>query len=167
MTSFISRLICLLIIVTLPTHLIAQEDFDELSDYKNSVQIELGGGAYIYSLNYERLLIDGQKLSLAGQLGTSFYGSSNNYFAVFRFDFTGVIGRRLLRPEFGLGLINFNEFRNDQNYWSSLFALRIGIRYQLPIERLILRASFTPLFGTFDDVTGIMPWGGLTIGFLF
>ena len=42
---------------------------DEMSDYKNSFQIQIGGSGYIYSLNYERLLIDGKKISLAGLAG--------------------------------------------------------------------------------------------------
>ena len=64
------------------------------SQYKNSIQAEAFGGAYIYSVNYERLLITSQKFTTAGQAGLAFWGSGSELVSVFRVDATEIIGKK-------------------------------------------------------------------------
>ena len=92
------------------TGLMAQDLSEpEGRQYKNSLQAEVLGGGYLYSLNYERLLITRQKLTTAGQAGFSFWGSYGNFVSVLRFDGTELIGQKTAKFEVGFGVVFFNE----------------------------------------------------------
>lgn len=141
--------------------------------YKNSIQLEGGGGAYIYSVNYERIIFNGTQFNTAIQAGFSLFGQKNNFTTVYRADITEIIGSRNFRFELGFGVSNFYEQSinvhdpNKVGHWNTLLVYRIGVRYQKPEGRFILRVAFTPLGGTFDDIVAVYPWGGVSIGYAF
>ena len=136
--------------------------------HKNSIQAEAFGGAYIYSLNYERMLITGQKFVTAGQAGLAFWGSNGELVTAIRVDATELIGQKTVKFELGFGVVFFNErSSNNTSTWNNLLAYRLGIRIQNPSKRMLYRVSFTPLYGGFGDTVGIIPWGGLSLGYSF
>ena len=47
--------------------------FGQKIENKNSIQIELGGHGLFYSINYERIIINGDRFKTTGQLGISYY----------------------------------------------------------------------------------------------
>jgi len=150
-----------------------QDEENNKFQNKNSVQLDLGGPGLFYSVNYERILINGNRFKTASQLGMSYYPPR-----------TGI--RDLWMPlgineiysfgkhhiEAGLGYIVIREaLRDPENnpsdwYWSGFMSGRIGYRYQKTGGRLILRASFTPMMehGTAHE---FHPSGGISVGYGF
>lgn len=161
----------LLSLITLSA--ISQQTDDKKFQHRNSFQIELGGHGLVYSINYERILVNAQNFKTTAQLGISYYPPS-----------TGV--RDVWMPicvnelysfgnhhiEGGLGYVVIREARRDTEnnpdewFWSGVFTGRIGYRFQKPDGRLILRAGFTPFMehGTAHE---IHPSGGASVGYSF
>ena len=161
--------LCILLVFTI-AELKAQDTVEPArGQYKNSIQAEAFGGAYIYSLNYERLLFSGPKFSTAGQTGLALWGSHGNLVTVLRVDATELIGAKTAKFELGFGAVFINERSKSKStsYWDTLFAFRLGLRLQNPDKRMLYRISFTPLYGAFDDIIRFFPWGGLSIGYRF
>jgi len=138
---------------------------------KNSFQLELGGHGLIYSLNYERILLNGHKFKTASQIGISYYPPS----AVMRDIWLPICINEIYslgshHIEGGIGYVIIREATRDMEdnldewFWSGVFTGRIGYRYQKPDGRLILRAGFTPFMehGTAHE---FHPSGGISVGY--
>ncbi len=140
---------------------------------KNSFQFELGGHGLIYSLNYERILLNGHKFKTASQIGISYYPPSagmrdiwlpiciNEIYSFGSHHIEGGIGYVIIRES-----TRDMEDNLDEWFWSGVFTGRIGYRYQKPDGRLILRAGFTPFMehGTAHE---FHPSGGISVGYNF
>ena len=140
---------------------------------KNSFQLELGGHGLIYSLNYERILLNGHKFKTASQIGISYYPPSagmrdiwlpiciNEIYSLGSHHIEGGIGYVIIREA-----TRDMEDNLDEWFWSGVFTGRIGYRYQKPDGRLILRAGFTPFMehGTAHE---FHPSGGASVGYNF
>ncbi|MDZ4758335.1 MAG: hypothetical protein SGJ10_09380 [Bacteroidota bacterium] len=140
--------VCLLF---LSLHTFSQTANKDLASfkYKNSVQFELGGHGLVYSLNYERKLINRNKFKTTAQVGFSYYPA-----------FTGIIKfwmpitineiysfSKKHHVEFGAGYTftyeKFNKPNDDEKM--SFLAFRLGYRYQFNEGKYTFRAAFTPL----------------------
>ena len=143
---------------------------------KNSVQLDLGGHGLFYSINYERILHNGERFNTAAQIGFSYYPPG-----------TGV--RDLWIPlgineifsfgnhhiEAGLGFIAIREAARDPDnnpdywFWSNMFSGRIGYRYQKPDGRFLFRAGFTPVLEVNweSNATEFHPLAGVSFGYTF
>lgn len=169
MKKHVILLLC--IIVFHPLY--GQDENASIFQHKNSVQLDIGGHGLFYALNYERILLNGNRFKTASQVGISYYPAP-----------TGI--RDLWMPiginelfslgnhhiEAGVGYIVIREASRDAEnnpdewFWSSLMSGRIGYRFQKPGGRLILRAAFTPVMehGTAHE---FHPLGGASVGYSF
>jgi len=141
---------------------------------KNSFQIEAGGHGLFYSLNYERILINGNQFKTAAQAGFSFYPKQTGVRDVWMpvvinelFSFTKH------HIELGVGHVFIREASRDVEnnplawFWSGAFTGRLGYRYQSPDGRIIFRLGFTPFLEYEDRQYEFHPSGGLSIGYCF
>ncbi len=168
------RLFALLFIGSLALISYSQESKLNNFNFKNSIQIEAGGHGLFYSLNYERVIINGISFKTTAQAGISYYPKK-----------TGV--RDLWMPlvinelfsfnkhhiELGAGYVLIREaFRDlDGNpeswFWSGVLTGRVGYRYQMPDGRINIRVGFTPFLEYENHNYEFHPSGGLAIGYCF
>lgn len=156
---------------------------------KNAAYAEFLGNGFAYSLNYERLLLQDNIMSIRARAGIS-AGFLNIFTGVglpleLNFAFLEKNGHAL---ECGTGFAWFNgksSYRNkDRELVSSSrynvcdINLRVGYRYQKPGNGLVLRAGFLPVFAVvsppevrnnsfFPFGKTFTPWGGISVGYAF
>ena len=153
-----------------------QEEPTSAFQYKNSVQLELAGPAIFYSLNYERILWNGNRFKTAAQAGISYYPPSVGMRDIWiPIGVNEIFSMGSHHIEAGLGYMPVIEASRDENleprewFWSNLATARIGYRYQKPDGHLILRAAFTPVLELESLSSGdsFHPLGGLSVGYSF
>ncbi len=140
--------------------------------YKNSAQVELGGHGLVYSLNYERILVNGQRFKTTGQVGFAYYPASNESdpckYCVRNSRIPIVINEIFSfskhHIELGVGYVFIRMPPGAYSVGSGgYFTGRLGYRYQKPNGHLIIRIGFTPIFRNYN----FYPIGGLAIGYSF
>ena len=143
---------------------------------KNSLQLELMGPTVFYSLNYERILINGERLKTSAQLGISYYPPSTGVRDLWiPIGINEIISFGNHHLEVGLGYLPVREALRDSDLevieweWSHMVNGRIGYRYQKPDGRLIIRADFTPVLEIQNLGSGdaFHPLGGVSVGYSF
>jgi hypothetical protein len=186
------KIILLIWLSTISITAICQEQpIDNKLQYKNSIQFDVGGHGLFYSLNYERILLNGNNFKTAAQAGISYYPASTGIRDVWipiSINELYTIGNHHI--EFGLGIVPIREAARDADnnprywFWSGLFSGRIGYRYQKPGGRFLFRAGFTPVVEsgleythlgesmdrTYTWVSGFrefIPLAGVSIGYAF
>ena len=154
----------------------SQEHTNHPFQNKNSFQVDLGGHGLFYSLNYERILLNGGKFKTASQVGISYYppkAGMRDIWIPIGINELFSFGNHHL--ETGIGYMPIIEASRDLElqvrewFWSNLMTGRIGYRYQKPGGRLILRAAFTPVLEVDPLVHGgeFHPLGGISVGYSF
>ena len=139
---------------------------------KNSVYYELGGiGFSFYSINYERLIANGEVVSFELGCGLSLLmnqgtqnvvGFNDNQLRI-PIQANLLFGRREHKFEFGYGMpigIRKPKFELEAGF----YVLRLGYRYQSSTNGVFFRASINP------SLVGIgipYPMVGLGIGYTF
>ena len=118
----------------------------------NSLQIEIGGNGLVYSLSFERILINGNKLKTSAQLGFAYYPE---FIGILEFwapvQITEIISFGNHHLEVGLGYIPIRASTREPDKsiaswdWYSLYTGRVGYRYQPPDSKWLLRAGYTPI----------------------
>ncbi len=150
---------------------------DLIGKHRNIVSLELMGNGFIYSLNYERILFDFDRLVTTAQIGVSYYPPS-----------TGVIElwvpmslNQLFRVkpkhylELGIGQVLFGEdlFPEESDNVTIVngntdlgidWIFRAGYRFQSDTSRWVFKAAFTPFYLNGWE---FIPWGSLGVGFKF
>jgi hypothetical protein len=141
--------------------------------YKNSVQAELFGHGLFYSLNYERIILNGQKFKTTAQLGVAYYPPSAGIKDLWiPLVVNEIYSFNKHHIELGVGHVFINESLRDfdgstiSRHWGGFLTGRLGYRYQNPNGRLIIRAGFTP-FVEYDYFFDFHPSGGLSVGYGF
>ena len=131
--------ILLLGILTLAAYGQEELNFPLSFNYKNSIQMELFGHGLFYSLNYERIILNGENLKTSGQVGLAYYPPKTDVRDVW----IPIIVNELIsydsrhHLEFGLGYVFINEgLRTLENEIISrecngMLTGRIGYRYQM------------------------------------
>lgn len=124
-------------------------------DKKNSVNIELLGHGILYSIYYERIIVNGNRFKTTGQVG--FGGVPGwGYTIPFLINEVFTVDRsHHLEIGFGIQYFNLSDIRTT---------LRIGYRFQKPDGKLVIRAGYTP---NIDFFPYFFHWGGLSIGHTF
>ena len=145
---------------------------------KNSVFLELGGNAGIYSLNYERYLTD----NLAARIGAGYFAATFTddeeesegelWLIPATVSYVG-IGAGSHRLEIGGGVLighaseTTSTFDLDDVVTDSGTAVvgtaTFGYRYAPKHGGFTFRAGFTPLF----NQHGFLPWAGTSLGYSF
>ncbi len=139
---------------------------------KNAVFLELGGNAFLYSLNYERLNKISENLKLS-------YGAGLELLVGESQDISPNKRNRDKYPIFAVTpAVNLLFGRNKSHLEIGtstgllyivpvIQTFRLGYRYQG--EKVLFRIGFTPIFsfphdGNFHFLT---PWGGVSLGYRF
>lgn len=170
------RLILVVLIISTLTMTALSQKTDTLKTnfvYKNSVQAELFGHGLLYSLNYERVIFNGQKFKTTGQLGFSYYPPKTGFIDIWiPLVINEIFSFNKHHIELGLGHVFTNEAVRYFDYsvlerqWGGFLTARLGYRYQKHNGRLIVRAGFTPFF-EYRDLIDFYPSGGLALGYSF
>ncbi|HTF03434.1 MAG TPA: hypothetical protein VK826_05385 [Bacteroidia bacterium] len=142
---------------------------------RNSVQLELGGHGLFYSLNYERVFINGRRFKTSVQAGIAYYPpptgirelwipvSLNEIFSFNKHHIELGAGCLIIN-EPGLSILGETPRRRTQ----TLLIARLGYRYQKPDGRFILRAGFTPTIEYYPEHKSYFyPLGGVSLGYAF
>lgn len=140
------------------------------SSRKNAIYGEIGGSGFLLSVNYERKLLDEEKLSLNARIGI---GSAILVTAIPMGGLNMCIGSKSSKLEIGFNAIRtyaFDLFLAG----NSTFVLAnpvIGYRY-VSDQGLLFRLSVTPFFELVDPDDWIddgfaFPWAGLSLGYCF
>lgn len=133
----------------------------------SSIYLEIGGNSLVYSLNYERLVSDDLGLR-AGLMGFALATGSEGVLAL-GIPITGsyFIGKGNHRLEVGAGFLylsgEIGAGRVSGNVTGVSPTGIIGYRYHPNNGKTLFKVGFTPIYigETF------LPWGGLSIGYLF
>ena len=149
---------------------------------KNSIYLELLGNGVFYSVNYERALSQ----SLRGRIGfmsgglafkaicllIPCYGDEQDRFNLAPLTVNYIHGKGEHKFEIGLGVaiafgakgefdFDFNDVIIIDQTTRFLGTGTIGYRFQPETRGTLFRLGFTPLFSN----KGVLPWGGMTIGY--
>jgi hypothetical protein len=149
------KLIFLLLILFLTSSYSVHAQDSKTFDYKNNIQLELGGHGLIYSINYERILINNELLKTSGQIGIAYYppliGFRDIWIPIGVNEILSVNNHHF---EAGVGTVIIREAARDSNNtatnwsWDAFLSARVGYRYQKPQGRFLLRVAFTPVVET-------------------
>lgn len=150
----------------------------------NSINLELGGNALLYSLNYERFLGDEMSVrvgamfmsvSATASSGTSTASANVSWFsAPLTMSYLG-IGSPNHKLELGAGAVLMYLSANGSTFdWSGsakgfLVAPTaiVGYRYVPTDGGFNFRAGFTPLFISAGGKSTFLPWAGIAAGYGF
>ncbi len=142
--------------------------------HSNSIQLELLGQGNFYSINYERILLNGTLIKSAVNAGIAFYPpvlDLPNFAAPFSINEIVSFGNH--HSELGLGCIlvfdvfNPAEGNVDLREFNVFYTGRLGYRFQKPAGKYLFRIGFTPILDLSDDRAELIPWGGLSVGYSF
>jgi hypothetical protein len=150
---------------------------------KNLVYLELGGNAFFYSINYERIIFyrTNKMFTIRTGVGT-FNGKGKiaiNYFIPVMIN--GLFGKNKGKLEIGLGmapLINLDfEGRKspvgDTEFIRWFQTSTIAYRYQPGNKGLLFKIAFTPSIYLeklpYEIIRSaqFIPWGGASVGYIF
>jgi hypothetical protein len=176
-TLFLFALYCL--------HLHAQQI--EPFYFKNNFQLELGGHGLIYSVNYERIVLDANKMKMTAKVGASYYSPDSGVIGLWMpFSVNGLLSFDMHHVEFGIGqVLTKDRIGSSQgrslDSWDMLGTMTLGYRWQKPESRFLFRAVFTPFlvidfnqrqevaFSGNDPIfdTWLIPSGAVSFGYAF
>jgi hypothetical protein len=154
---------------------------DSSKTSRNNAYLELLGNGGVYSINYERIVVENFALRLgfsAFKSGTLF-GEGNNSVVTVPVLGNFLFGKKKSKFELGAGfLVGRKKFtsslRPEDNTNSSIIDLTgiIGYRYQPSKAGFMFRAGLTPFyaFKAGDDAypsSGLFLSGGVSIGYSF
>lgn len=157
---------------------------------KNMLYAELLGNGFAYSLNYERLLYNDEKLGISARIGIA-----PGFIHIFKgFGLPLELNANFLRhykghmAEAGVGFAWFygkSQFRNEDRELETTpfynvcdINLRIGYKYAQPGGGFLFRAGFLPVFAVvspkvvrennfFPFGKTFTPWAGISVGYAF
>jgi hypothetical protein len=152
---------------------------------KNSVYLELGGNGALYSLNYERFLMDDATVRLGAMFmsvsasatnGTTTSSASVSWFAApLMLSYLGVgspnhkleLGAGAVMMYFsGTGASTFSATTTAHGFVMAPTAT-VGYRYVPTDGGFNFKAGFTPFLIAAGGQTTFVPWGGIAAGYGF
>ena len=145
---------------------------------RNSVYFEFLGNGGLYSLNYDRELVEGLRVRIgyAGWTAEDLFGGPATSMQTVPVSLHVVRGRGRHQADIGGGAVMGRRERaaglgGDSGSFTSLVGV-IGYRYQRPEGGFVFRAGFTPFYGLGDEAEaypekGFFPSAGVSLGFGF
>ncbi len=124
---------------------------------KDAIYMELGGTGLIYSLNYDRLLMQEEKLAISVNLGVSYIPNffPNSDFAHIygnSLGFSTLVGSSRHFAEIGFNASYwYMKDIDDDVYWLTFLPIRLGYRYQKKEGGLFFKTSFMPIVPIYQD----------------
>jgi hypothetical protein len=150
---------------------------------RNTFFLELGGNAWFYSLNYDRILLDRDKWKLSGRVGAMYlpsFHAVNRHMAGVPLEISYLRGRNKHFLEIGLGVTTtYDTYPLSDTRIRELAVVgmaRIGYRYQKPEGGLFFKTGFTPMAGLLYNLRDrrwamgsafAYPLAGLAVGHTF
>lgn len=138
------------ILIVLPTQIFAQE-----AGYKNSIYLEAGGNAGVYSINYDRSFSISPSFRIATRIGFGTLFKNEPY--IVPLEITALKGKKKNFFEFGTGYTLTED---------GFLAIRVGYRREQGRSLFRIGLLYFPMFPTDDTLAG-MPWAGLSYGYRF
>lgn len=148
---------------------------------KNSVFVEIGGNAIIYSINYDRLIDVSTKFKLSTRIGIHYTNKFPlQYYRTLciPIEISGLYSiygsKHFVEIGSGLSYLNSYDRITDHTEDIIILALRLGYRFQKPEGGLFVKIGFVPLYDWLvfnpDPAVPHHTWllsGGLGIGYTF
>lgn len=139
---------------------------------RNAIMIEGLGHGFVYSINYERILVDLPRTATTVQIGLSYYGESGG---VIPFWMPVTVNQMFLTKEnqyieIGVGrMFNDDGFVTIENNYINEYrfddwVFRFGYRLHSNNQKWVFRAAYTPIY---QDVGELIHWGSLAAGYRF
>ncbi len=149
------------------------DSFYNTSIKSSSVQLELLGNGFAYSVSYEHILINKSKFKTAAQIGVEYLPPNASVDFVLPVQVCQLYSFEKHHLELGIGYSFifdlWNEEKNKQ--MSGIFTGRIGYRFQKPDGKFLMRIGFIPLRTHYRSIEGeyykIEAWGGISFGYAF
>lgn len=169
MHNYITKVtICLwLSICIIPLKILAQEKPYREPDGLNNWYVELGGAAFLYSLNYEKILYKSTSLGWVGRVGVAYSFSDGRLLNKIDMDKGAVLApfttsfllgnrERKEKIELGIGFTLINKSVNEREIVPTAV---IGFRV-IETNKVCFRMSYTPFIrdGKYES------WFGVSIG---
>jgi hypothetical protein len=146
--------------------------FSQSFEAKNAIYLEMGGNAYVYSLNYERIFLPKKYIKVGARAGISVLPKNNLTapYPIVPLEVIALTGKRNHHFETGIGLTPFigyvtydgargSDYERERLQAATTF--RLGYRYQKPEGGFMLRAGYMPIL----NPDGYMIfWAGISIG---
>ncbi|MEY4875225.1 MAG: hypothetical protein RL708_374 [Bacteroidota bacterium] len=144
----------------------------------NSVNIELLGPAILYSVNYERIILNAKRFKTIGNIGVSYFPYSkldkgaSFQTPIYLAELFSISKKKYV--ELGVG----NKFMFAKNELYNIPFFRIGIRHQNPDGKFYFKIAIIPTVergelaimtpdGKPAYVYSYFPWVGFTFGYAF
>lgn len=147
-------------------------------EFKNTINLEILGHGGFYSLNFERVILNGKTNRLSSNIGLALYPENIDILPLFvpvSINYISSLNNNHF--EFGIGQVLINDAKvNGDNDYKMLGSAKIGYRYQKPKGRFVYKAIFTPYIDIWDNYntpiigrspTNFYSWGGLSVGYNF
>jgi len=129
---------------------------------KNSIYLELGGNAFYYSVNYERIILTTNVVHLSLRAG---YGTSIEYFgeySIIPMELNLLFGKKFNFFEIGYGQTLAMENSSYADEPDRMITFRLGYRH-ISGQGLMVRAGIVPILNEYDKIIRV----GLGIGYAF
>jgi hypothetical protein len=161
--------------------LLCSKSFGQQSEkfsLKNSVEFELFGHGSFYSIDYERIFLNKEKIKTLGQVGIAYYPESTGVMPLWiPLSVNQLISFHSNHLEFGAGQIIHLDNGIDGKKEMKLFgSLKLGYRYQKPDGKFLYKVAFTPFIDYWDTLpksiiqnanVNFVPWAGMAFGYNF
>lgn len=140
--------------------------FQRAFQRKNSFQLELLGSGSLYSLNYERILLNGDRWKTAASAGLCYWKTptwSGFVIPVMISEMYSLKNHHIV-----LGLGASPNFVSNIQYGNSVEVFlsgRFGYRFQKPTGRMLFAIHYTPIL--IPETRDFGNWGGITFGYTF
>ena len=168
-----------IILITLFSGLTAtgQDSLSTRFENKNSIQLEAGGPGGLYSINYERILINKDFWKFATQAGFTYIPSPQVIGLIILpvgVNAFGTKGNGNNHLDIGLGMsFVFEKYKYYDIYdghfegWiiDKYYYLRFGYRFQKPKGRFVFRVNLIPVAEI--DFSDLYLWGAVSGGYAF
>lgn len=128
--------------------------------YKNNIQLELFGSGILYSVNYERVLLNKNKHKTVSDVGISRVPMNHFDGICFPVSVNHLFSFQYHHVELGLGMTPYFAFGGNYDGWGNFYSMRIGYRYQKPHRKFIFRAAVIPIV----SYPGYGIFAGISIG---
>jgi len=144
---------------------------------RNAVYVELFGSGGLFSINYEREIVEGirTRVGFGSWRSQSLFGNADTSITSVPFTVAGLRGRGAHRLELGGGVTVGNREHENIPDASGAFVSLTGVagyRYHSPGRGFLFRAAVTPFYG-FGEVDlaypekGFFPSFGISLGYAF
>lgn len=140
--------------------------FQQIFKCRNSVQLELLGSGSLYSLNYERILINGHRWKTAASAGLCYLKAPTWSGFVIPVMISEMYSLKNHHIVLGLGASpNYASNTVYGNSFEVFLSGRFGYRFQKPTGRMLFAIHYTPIL--IPETRDFGNWGGITFGFTF